>query len=71
MRGYQKELSRKIEINWAAEPLHFESIWHVSFGMFLPSDPKKKNALAAWWTAAAGTIQGHGNLNVEVFRGLL
>ena len=22
--------------------LHFESIWHVSFGMFLPSDPKRK-----------------------------
>ena len=36
--------------------LHFDMIWHISFGMFLPSDPKKK-PLAAWWAAAAGTTK--------------
>ena len=62
----KKSCLEKCVVNWAAEPYTSESIWHVSFGMFLPSDPKRKTALAAWWTAAAGTIQGHGNSNVEV-----
>ena len=36
---------RVVSKNWSqlsCGTLHFESIWHVSFGMFLPSDPKRK-----------------------------
>ena len=69
MRGYQNGLSRKIVVNWAAEPYTlkgFDTYPLASFYLWT-----KKNALAAWWAAAAGTIQGHGNFNVEVFRGLL
>ena len=36
---------RVVSKNWSqlsCGTLRFESIWHVSFGMFLPSDPKRK-----------------------------
>ena len=38
MRGYQKGLCPKYVVNWAAEPYMLIGIWHVTFGMFLPSD---------------------------------
>ena len=55
MRGYQKELSRKIEINWAAEPYTLKAFDTYPLACFYLRT--KKKALAAWWAAAAGTTK--------------
>ena len=68
MRGYHKGLRPKRVVNWAAEPYILKGFDTYPLACFYLRT--KKNALAAWWAAAATTIQGHGNSNVEVFRGL-